>query len=229
MIFRQRFDASSATYTNLLGDRNSGEALLIDPVAKQRGRDLALLGELGLTLRYATGSHIHANHVSTAGKWRRATGRTSGEPARARVDCADLSLREGDRLTLGHLALTVIKTPRHTDTCLSYYTPGKASTGAALPIRAYGHSDCQSGDAAALYDCLTHQLDALPNATQVSSERDDRACSVSSSAQKKHHNPRLNLVRKGGLRHLQAPQLPHPTRRHIALPANRGCGRAPAA
>ena len=50
MIFRQLFDASSSTYTYLLADEESHEALLIDPVFEQASRDLALLDELGLQL-----------------------------------------------------------------------------------------------------------------------------------------------------------------------------------
>ncbi|MDF3086716.1 MBL fold metallo-hydrolase, partial [Burkholderia sola] len=43
MIFRQLFDPQSSTYTYLLADRASREALLIDPVFEQVRRDAALL------------------------------------------------------------------------------------------------------------------------------------------------------------------------------------------
>ena len=39
MIFRQLFDPTSSTYSYLLGDSVSGEALLIDPVFEQARRD----------------------------------------------------------------------------------------------------------------------------------------------------------------------------------------------
>ena len=65
MIFRQLFDASSSTYTYLLGD--GGEALLIDPVYEQAPRDLALLQELGLRLVATLDTHVHADHV--IGAW----------------------------------------------------------------------------------------------------------------------------------------------------------------
>ena len=50
MIFRQLFEANSSTYTYLLGDKESGQAVLIDPVFETARRDQALLGELGLKL-----------------------------------------------------------------------------------------------------------------------------------------------------------------------------------
>ena len=49
LIFRQLFDQQSSTYTYLLGDSQAHEAVLIDPVFEQLGRDRALLEELGLT------------------------------------------------------------------------------------------------------------------------------------------------------------------------------------
>ena len=47
MIFRQLFDPQSSTYTYLLADRATREALLIDPVFEQARRDAALIEELG--------------------------------------------------------------------------------------------------------------------------------------------------------------------------------------
>ena len=47
LIFRQLFDAASSTYTYLLGDADSGQAVLIDPVYEHLRRDGALLRELG--------------------------------------------------------------------------------------------------------------------------------------------------------------------------------------
>jgi glyoxylase-like metal-dependent hydrolase (beta-lactamase superfamily II) len=49
MLFRQLFDREISTYTYLIADRTSGEALLVDPVLEQVERDrlLAQLRELG--------------------------------------------------------------------------------------------------------------------------------------------------------------------------------------
>ena len=66
LIFRQLFDATSSTYTYLLADRASGQALLIDPVYEQARRDAALIAELGLTLSWTLETHVHADHVTGA-------------------------------------------------------------------------------------------------------------------------------------------------------------------
>ena len=65
-IFRQLFDPTSSTYSYLLGDAGSGQALLIDPVFEHVRRDTALLRELGLTLTATLETHVHADHVTGA-------------------------------------------------------------------------------------------------------------------------------------------------------------------
>ena len=52
MIFRQLFEPQSSAYTYLIACDDSREAALIDPVLETVERDLALLDELGLALRY---------------------------------------------------------------------------------------------------------------------------------------------------------------------------------
>ena len=47
------FEPKSCTYTYLLGDRESREAVLIDPVLETAQRDAQLVKELGLRLLYA--------------------------------------------------------------------------------------------------------------------------------------------------------------------------------
>lgn len=49
----QMFEPKSCTYTYLLGDRESREAVLIDPVLETAQRDAQLVKELGLRLLYA--------------------------------------------------------------------------------------------------------------------------------------------------------------------------------
>ena len=48
----QMFEAQSSTYTYLLADSESKEAILIDPVLETVDRDLKLVDELGLKLIY---------------------------------------------------------------------------------------------------------------------------------------------------------------------------------
>ena len=67
LTFRQNFDPASSTCTCLLADRDSREAVLVDPVCKQARRDLALLTEPDLKLATTCETHMHADHAKPAG------------------------------------------------------------------------------------------------------------------------------------------------------------------
>ena len=74
MLMRQLFDPETSTWSYLLADEDTREAVLIDPVLEQVERDLQLLGELGLTLRWALDTHARADHVTGLGALREKTG-----------------------------------------------------------------------------------------------------------------------------------------------------------
>ena len=76
MLFRQLIDVRSSTYTYLLADAATRDAVLIDPVFEQFARDAALVRELGLTLRHTLETHVHADHVTAAWLFRERLGST---------------------------------------------------------------------------------------------------------------------------------------------------------
>jgi len=53
LLFRQLFEAESSTYTYLLADSDTKEAVLIDPVLETAERDAKVVEELGLELVFA--------------------------------------------------------------------------------------------------------------------------------------------------------------------------------
>ena len=70
VIFRQLFDPETSSYTYLLADSTTDQALLIDPVLEQIDRDCSLLSELGLELRLTLETHLHADHITASGQLR---------------------------------------------------------------------------------------------------------------------------------------------------------------
>lgn len=224
MIFRQLFDASTSTYTYLVADPNSRQAILIDPVREQVERDLALIADLNLQLTYVLDTHVHADHITGAGALRRATGaKTIGSPNGAQ--CADLHLRGGDTLQVGELVVRVLSTPGHTDDSLSYVIGDRVFTGDALLIRGCGRTDFQNGDAGTLYDSITGALFSLPDNTQVFPGHDYKGHGMSTIGEERRLNPRVaDKTREQFIDLMNGLNLPHPKRLNEAVPANRGCG-----
>ncbi len=229
MIFEQLFDEDSCTYTYLLADGATREAVLIDPVLERVDEYLALLEKRGLTLAYALDTHVHADHVTGAGALRRRTGCNTGLSVHAGVGCADLMLREGAIIHVGDIAIRVLETPGHTPTCLSYVVDGNVFTGDALLIGKCGRTDFQGGDAGQLYDSITGKLFALPDDTIVWPGHDYEGRTRSTIGEEKRNNPRLQLDRDAFIRFMHELNLPRPRRMDEAVPANRACGERQAA
>ena len=95
MIFRQLYDPQSSTYTYLLADEGSRDALLIDPVFEQVRRDAALLEELGLRLKFTLETHVHADHVTGAWLLKQKLGSRIAVAEASGAEGADLYLQIG--------------------------------------------------------------------------------------------------------------------------------------
>ncbi|MBZ4333582.1 MBL fold metallo-hydrolase [Corallococcus sp. AS-1-12] len=229
MIFRQLFDPESSTYTYLLGDEATRQAVLIDPVLEQVDRDLKLVGELGLTLTHVFDTHVHADHVTASGVLRERTQATvvGGVGGAA---CANVQARHGDELRVGQLVFKVLATPGHTDDSLSYLLGDRVFTGDALLVRGNGRTDFQNGNASQLYDSLTRVLFSLPDDTLVYPAHDYHGHMATSIGEEKRHNPRVaGKSREEFIHIMENLHLPKPKKIDIAVPANRACGHtAPA-
>jgi sulfur dioxygenase len=229
MIFRQLIDARSNTNTYLLADPDTHEAVLVDPVFELFPRDVALIRELGLTLRATLETHVHADHVTAAWLFRQRLGSQIVIAAAAGAEGADRLVGEGDRIEFGAHALTVLATPGHTAGCLSYVTSDRklALTGDCLMIRGAGRTDFQQGDARRLYRSVRDKLFALPDDCMVYPAHDYSGRLSTSIGEEKAHNPRLGGQRseEDFLGFMTNLGLPHPKQIDVAVPANLRCGR----
>jgi sulfur dioxygenase len=224
MLFRQLFDSESSTYTYLLADEHTREALLIDPVREQVERDLSLLEELGLTLSYVLDTHVHADHVTAAGLLRQRTG-ARVVASKKGAPCVDVQVGHGDVLQMGEVRVEVLETPGHTDDSLSFRVGQRVFTGDALLVRSAGRTDFQNGDAGQLYDSITGVLFKLPDDTEVYPAHDYKGHTQSSIAEEKRHNARAaNRSREAFVQLMGNLNLPPPKKLKEAVPANLACG-----
>lgn len=226
MLFRQLFDTESSTYTYLIADKNTKQAVIVDSVLEQFERDINLLNELGLNLRYCLDTHIHADHITGAGKLRQATGCLSILPKNSQAKCADSFIQHGQVLQLGAVTIEGISTPGHTNSHMAYLVNNThLLTGDALFIRGCGRTDFQDGDPGTLYDCVTKRLFTLPDETLVYPAHDYKGCTVSTIAEEKQLNPRFaGKTRNDFIQLMENLDLPFPKKIKQAVPANKNCG-----
>lgn len=222
LLFRQLFDYETWTYTYLLADTESKEAILIDTVREQVPRDLALLQELGLKLKYILDTHVHADHVTGAAKLKEATGARSGVAKVAGVAAAELALEDGQELGYGPFRLKVLATPGHTNTCLSFYSEGMVFTGDTLFVRDVGRTDFQQGSNEKMFESIRQKIFSLPPDTRVYPGHDYRGHLVSTVREEQEHNPKVGLRNSFAdfKQKMEAMKLGPPKRLEVAVPAN---------
>ena len=191
------FHQPTSTVTYLVWDEASGEAAVIDPVldyapasatitTNSADRILRAVSDLGLDVRYVLETHAHADHLSAAEHFRKATGAVVvigehiGEVQAhfaAMFEAKDVIpdgsafgrlVADGDSLELGETRIRVLHTPGHTAACVTYLIDDAAFVGDTLFMPDYGsaRTDFPGGDATDLYRSIRRILD-LPPETRV--------------------------------------------------------------
>lgn len=229
MIFRQLFDSATWTYTYLLADPVTREAVFIDPVLEQMSLYSQLINELALQVRFAIDTHVHADHVTALGALRERYSCETVHGVNSKADCVSKYVFDGEVLTFGSISLMALSTPGHTDDSFCFYTESGAEpmlfTGDTLLIRGTGRTDFQNGDAGQQYDSIVDKLFTFPDETAIYPGHDYRGMSKSTIAEEKAHNPRLQVEDKDAYIALMASlDLPNPRLMDIAVPANLACG-----
>ncbi len=217
----QMFDPASSTYTYLLVDPVSQEALIIDPVDEHLARDLDALQSRGLRLVWAVETHAHADHITSAGRLVEHTGARSAAPSGCGIGTAAVQLQHGDELRFGSETLRALHTPGHTAGSMSFVWREHVFTGDTLLIGGCGRTDFQSGSAHDLYRSLTEVLFALPDDTVVWPGHDYRGQTHSTIGHEKRHNARVaGRSEAEFIALMNSLNLPRPRRIDEAVPAN---------
>jgi len=167
-------------FVYLIGDREAGEAVVIDPAYGIKDL-LGILDEDGMTLTGALATHYHPDHVggdmagySIAGvaellrlrpvpihvqadeaEWvKRVTG----------ADDSDLVIHaSGDVVQAGAIPIELIHTPGHTPGSQCFLVDNRLVAGDTLFLEGCGRTDLPGGDPRALYESLTQKLAKVPD------------------------------------------------------------------
>ncbi len=221
----QLFEPVSCTYTYILFDEDSREAMLIDPVDEMLQRDLQVLREQGLKLVWTVETHAHADHITSAAQLAELTGAQMAAPQGCNIGTAGVQLQDGQVLSFGRHQLKALHTPGHTAGSMSFYwdqgAKRHAFTGDTLLINGCGRTDFQSGSASAMFHSLTQVLFALPADTVVWPGHDYQGRTHSSIGAEAATNTRVAGKTQAQFEEIMNNlNLPKPKRIDEAVPAN---------
>jgi glyoxylase-like metal-dependent hydrolase (beta-lactamase superfamily II) len=171
-------------FVYLIGDRESGEAVAVDP-AYGVGELIEMLGGEGLRLTGVLATHWHPDHVGgdlmgyPIQGIRELAGRTDVQApvhvhrAEAEwvkratgVSDSDLALHDsGDTVSVGDIPITLMHTPGHTPGSQCFLVDGKLVAGDTLFLDGCGRTDLPGADPDAMYESLTQRLSVVPDET----------------------------------------------------------------
>lgn len=225
LIFRQLFENRSFTYTYILADAKTRDAVIIDPVLDVVERDVQIITDLGLNVKYGLNTHVHADHVTGTGEMKKlipSMQSVLGEPRAM----ADIYVKEGDKIYFGNFHLECRATPGHTDGCVTFvsHDHGMAFTGDSLLIRGCGRTDFQQGNPKMLYNSVHWKILSLPEDFLLYPGHDYTGQSVSTVAEEKVHNRRLTKPLDEFVTIMENLNLPYPKQIERAVPLNMVCG-----
>jgi glyoxylase-like metal-dependent hydrolase (beta-lactamase superfamily II) len=196
-------------FVYLVGDREAGECVVVDP-AWEIDRIVQAAEADGMRITGVLVTHTHQDHVGgSLADWGM-PGRIPGleellarVPARVYVHRAEADALRGlgsdlvrvesaMDLAVGRFPVTFIHTPGHTPGSQCFLVDGNLISGDTLFIRACGRTDLPGGDPSELHFSLTRRLGELPDAT-VLYPGHNYAGERSTLADERRENPFLRI------------------------------------
>jgi len=167
-------------FVYLIGDRQTGEAIVVDPAYDIKGIIETAAAD-GMRLTGALATHYHADHIGGDMMGYRISGinellTLAGVPIHVQADEAPWIMRTtgagasdlvehvgGDIVMVGEIPIELIHTPGHTPGSQCFLVDGHLLAGDTLFLEGCGRTDLPGGDPAALYASLTQTLAKVPD------------------------------------------------------------------
>jgi glyoxylase-like metal-dependent hydrolase (beta-lactamase superfamily II) len=176
--------AQMVNFVYLIGDRETGEAVAVDP-AYAVHELVDILAADGLRLTGVLATHWHPDHIGgdLMGYGIEGIQELLGTPdVSARVHIQrdeadwvkratgasdrDLILHDsGDTVEAGRIPIRLIHTPGHTPGSQCFVVDGRLVAGDTLFLDGCGRTDLPGGDADQMYESLTQRLATIPDDT----------------------------------------------------------------
>jgi glyoxylase-like metal-dependent hydrolase (beta-lactamase superfamily II) len=163
-----------ATNCFLVGDKDSGEAVVIDPGFDRESEAQAIFDEVdrnGFQIKYIINTHGHPDHNGG--------NRVLKDRSRALIlvheadasilsgPPADRKLRDGDLIEVGNVKLRVIHTPGHSPGSMALVAADHVFSGDTLFAGSIGRYDLPGGSVEELVNSLKTKLLTLPDYVKV--------------------------------------------------------------
>src|SRR6516165_8856877 len=167
-------------FSYLIGDRISGECLVVDPAYDTASLAAAAEAD-GMRLAGALVMHFHADHCGGDIMGYRIEGIASlleHHPIPIHVQSAEsdfvtkttgvgsselVSHEPGDVVTVGEIPIELVHTPGHTPGSQCFLVNGCLVSGDTLFLDGCGRTDLPGGDPEQLYDSITRTLSRVPD------------------------------------------------------------------
>ena len=193
MIFKQVFDTKSSTYTYIIASAEGREALIIDPVLENVEDYIKILNQLNLKLVKVIDTHIHADHVTGAGKLRDKTKCVTIMGEHTPTDAVEVKVKDDEIIKLDKLNFRALYTPGHTSDSFCFLMDKYLFSGDTLLINGTGRTDFQNGNSKDAYNSIFNRLLKLPEETLLYPAHDYKGQTVSTIGKEKRSNPRLQV------------------------------------
>ena len=193
MIFKQVFDQKSSTYTYIIASAEGREALIIDPVLENVEDYIKILNQLNLKLVKVIDTHIHADHVTGAGKLRDKTKCVTIMGEHTPTDAVEVKVKDDEIIELDKFKIRALYTPGHTSDSFCFLMSNYLFSGDTLLINGTGRTDFQNGSSKDAYNSIFNRLLKLPDETLLYPAHDYKGETVSTIGKEKRSNPRLQV------------------------------------
>ncbi len=206
MFLKQMQVGHMAIFAYIVGDPESGEGLVIDPAANCSGI-IKMAEQNNINIKYIVNTHGHVDHISGNTEMKKKTGAQiiiHKDDAKLLVFTppmvfkmfgaeqsppADITVNDGDLITVGGISLKVIHTPGHSPGGMSLYTKGYVFTGDTLFVEAVGRTDLPGGSWPVMHRSITERLCTLPDDTKVLPGHNYGRMPTSTIGHEKMNNP----------------------------------------
>jgi hydroxyacylglutathione hydrolase len=195
-----------AVFAYIVACKVTNEALVIDPAAEE-DRIFKEAESKGYNIKYIVNTHSHIDHVMGNRRMKELTNAEiiihekessaliQQSPSMMQMfhaqpsPPADITVREGDMITVGETSLRVIHTPGHSPGCICLYHNGMVFTGDTLFVGGVGRTDLGGGSLQQLVSSIRDKLFVLPDETVVAPGHNYGDAPKSTIGKEKVYNP----------------------------------------